>query len=251
MHLHLHLCGPARIIGHSGRTVLLDRRDAALLAYLALEGPTPRGRVLELLWADAESEAARNGLRQRLFKLKTRCGIDLVLSGELLHLDSAIAVDVRAESSASAEWPAMEAAPLLDTHEYADCPQFDLWLRGFRERRAARLRSELAERAQGAEREGRLAEALVLAERLVLFNPGEEHAHRRLMRLHYLRGDRGAALAAFDRCERLLKDELSARPGQETLALLEMIESSGVLAEPVPRLPIPVAVMRPPRLIGR
>ena len=42
-----------------------------------------------------------------------------------------------------------------------------------------------------------------------------EHAHRRVMRLHYLRGDRAAALAAFERCSSLLKRELKAQPGRE------------------------------------
>ena len=40
------------------------------------------------------------------------------------------------------------------------------------------------------------------------------------MRLHYLNGDRAAALLAFDGCERMLKDEVGARPSAETLALL-------------------------------
>lgn len=50
--------------------------------------------------------------------------------------------------------------------------------------------------------------------------------YRRLMRLHYLRADRAAAIAAFDRCERVLNDELSTNPGNETLASLRQIEKA-------------------------
>lgn len=44
------------------------------------------------------------------------------------------------------------------------------------------------------------------------------------MRLHYLAGDRAAALLAFDACERMLKHEIGARPSPQTLALLAMLE---------------------------
>lgn len=40
------------------------------------------------------------------------------------------------------------------------------------------------------------------------------------MRLHYLRGDTASAVAAFEVCERALKDELELRPSTETLQLL-------------------------------
>ena len=44
------------------------------------------------------------------------------------------------------------------------------------------------------------------------------------MRLHYLRGDRAAAIAAFERFEQRLKDELGTRPSAETIELLATIE---------------------------
>jgi len=34
-----------------------------LLAWLALEGPTPRGRLAQLLWPQSAADAARNALR--------------------------------------------------------------------------------------------------------------------------------------------------------------------------------------------
>jgi hypothetical protein len=72
------------------------------------------------------------------------------------------------------------------------------------------------------------------------------------MRLHYLAGDRAAALLAFDRCEKLLKDEVGARPSPATLALLATLEGSGSAAAPPPPLAgVPPSVLRPPRLFGR
>ena len=75
------------------------------------------------------------------------------------------------------------------------------------------------------------------------------------MRLHYMRGDRAAALTAFERCTDVLNRELDAKPGKETRELARVIEDSGappiVTAAPAAHAMRPVTVLRPPRLIGR
>ena len=70
------------------------------------------------------------------------------------------------------------------------------------------------------------------------------------MRLHYLRGDRAAAIAAFERFEQRLKDELGTRPSAETIELLATIERGGA-SLPTRRAVAPASLLRPPRLIGR
>lgn len=37
-----------------------------MLAYLALEGPTPKARIAGMLWLDSPQATARNNLRQTL-----------------------------------------------------------------------------------------------------------------------------------------------------------------------------------------
>ena len=95
-----------------------------------------------------------------------------------------------------------------------------------------------------------MARGLVYAQRLVESDPLAEHGQRRLMRLHYLRGDRAAAIAVFERFEQRLKDELGARPSAETIELLATIERGGD-ALPARRATAPASLLRPPRLIGR
>jgi hypothetical protein len=107
----------------------------------------------------------------------------------------------------------------------------------------------LAAAAAHCETEGAVGRGLVYAQRLVESDPLAEHAQRRLMRLHYLRGDRAAAIAAFERFERRLKDELGTRPSAETIELLATIEQ-GAAALPSRRTTAPASLLRPPRLIG-
>ncbi len=52
-----------------------------------------------------------------------------------------------------------------------------------------------------------------------------ERTHRRLMRLHYLAGNRTAALRQYERCVAALCKELDVGPSERTVALYEQIRS--------------------------
>jgi len=231
---------PAAHLPAGGAVRPLAPLDAALLAWLALEGPTPRNRLVALLWPGSPHEQARNTLRQRLFQLKKQLGVALVEGQATLQLAAGVQHD------------------LLDSGELlADVPldlggEFATWLAQQREQRCMRARQTLADLADMAERARDWPDALAHAAELLALDPLAEAAHRRLMRLHYLAGDRGAALRAFDACEALLKHEVGARPSAETLALLATIENSSVAAPP-PSLAdtVPASVLRPPRMVGR
>jgi DNA-binding SARP family transcriptional activator len=240
--LDLECTSPGLLLA-TGQRIVLERRDAALLAYLAMEGEASRAKLLALLWPDADAAVLRNRLRQRLFALKRKLGADVVTGGDVLRLGAHIGIARAGDGEASGR--------LLGDEDYADCPEFAKWLGGMRQRQSAQQRERLAERAGLLEREGRLAEAIVAAEELLMLEPLQEHAHRRLMRLHYLRGDRAAALLAFDRCEQVLKDEVGAVPSGETLALLSTIEQGLATTQAPVRRAVPASVMRPPRMVGR
>lgn len=239
----LHLCGQGRVVAVDGPCVVLERRDAAMLALLAIEGPTARPRITALLWPDEPTQDVRGRLRQRIYALKRKLGVETISGTSTLSISPALA------------WPGFGGEPLdaalLGDDDYADLPEFAEWLRAARQRLQALRRERLAGEASALELEGRLAEAIACAERLLELEPLQEHAHRRLMRLHYLRGDRAASLLAFDRCERALKDDVGATPSVETLDLLAQIERSQALAAPTPRRVVPASVLRPPRLVGR
>jgi DNA-binding SARP family transcriptional activator len=51
-----------------------------------------------------------------------------------------------------------------------------------------------------------------------------ERTHRRLMRLHYLAGDRTAALRQYEYCVRALHEELGVEPARRTVALHQQIQ---------------------------
>jgi DNA-binding SARP family transcriptional activator/tetratricopeptide (TPR) repeat protein len=237
--MHLYLACTPRVTHSDGQVQPLAALDAALLAWLAIEGPTPRARLAALLWPDKDADVARNSLRQRLFKLRKSVGAGLVrddvtmvaLANGVQH-DLADADDVLAE------------LVLQVPGDFSD------WLAQQRRRRRDRVRAALVELSDGAEHARAWETALSHAQELLALDPLSEDAHRRVMRLHYLRGDRAAALLAFDRCEQLMKDEIGAQPSAETLALLATVSAPAIAMTPA-HASVPASVLRPPLMVGR
>lgn len=221
----------------------LAPQDAALFALLALDGPLPRDRVAAWLWPHSPRAQANSSLRQRLFRLRQSCGHPLLRAGLTLELLPAVDVDIRAN-------PPPGRGELLGGFDYGEYEALDAWVAAARETLSRRRLDALAALASRLEARGALAQALTVAERIVTAEPAREHAWRRLMRLHYLRGDRAAAVQAFERFEREVCREHGLRPTAETLALLDMVERAEIAA-PALRGPLPAALLRPPQLVGR
>ncbi|HEY2559214.1 MAG TPA: AAA family ATPase [Caldimonas sp.] len=221
----------------SGKTAALEAAEALLLAYLCIEGATSRARLAALLWPDVDEARARGNLRQRLLRLRQSIGTEVVTGRSQLALAANVGHGLASDGELLAAIALDDAGALAD------------WLEAARgQRRQARLEA-LAGEASQLESTQRVAEALVVARRLVAAEPASEHAHRRVMRLHYLRGDRAAALAAFADCAAALERELGVAPSGETLELKQQIERATALV--LRGAQTPLWLLRPPRLVGR
>ena len=184
------------------RQLALTRKDAGLLGFIALNPGVPSTRAASLLWPEAGERGALNNLRQRIHRLRRASGARLVEVGSV----AALADDLRALGPPSVA--ALEAdltawdADLLGAHQFDDTEEFAAWLGAERRAWAQRRIEVLAQLAAQAEAGQQLARAILCAQQIASHAPLSEHAHRRLMRLHYLRGDTASAVAAFEACER-------------------------------------------------
>jgi len=243
----LQLIGTPALLLPSQPALPLERKDAALMAVLALDGPTARDALAAMLWTDVPLKTANTSLRQRVFRLRKRSGHDLFETGDQIALLPGVAIGAGLNHEQAADLPTGE---LLGGFSYADCGPLADWVRRQRERWRARRRDLWAQAAARHEAHGELARAIEITQQLVVEEPLSDHAQRRLMRLHYLRGDRAAAVQVFEVFERALKEELGSRPDPETVELLRTIEH----AQPVAisrRAVVPVSLRRPPRMVGR
>lgn len=234
------------------RPMALERKTAALLALLAIDGARPRAALAALLWPDATPAQARNSLRQRLFRLQRAAGAEIVAGHDELRLADGIALDLHDLDARLAHDPGAASGELLQGLDYDDTAALAEWVDAAREQWRRRRSDCLAELASRHESQQQVVRALQYAQRLLADEPLLEHAHRRLMRLHYLRGDRAAALAAYERCQAVLRAELGTAPDPETRALAATIGAAATAPGPIARaVPPPVSVLRPPQLIGR
>ncbi len=254
--VQLGLHHSARWRAGGGPAHALERKHAALLAWLWLEGPTPRSRLAGLLWPEVSEDRARGNLRQRLLKLRQEAGDVVADDAGVLSLTAAVQVDP----------PDPPGALLLQALDFDDCEAFARWLDGKREaERERRKREWLAEVRQAlSNSEGqRLDDALYAADQLLQTDRESEEAYRVLMEVYYLRGDQAAALSAWDRCRDMLRQLYGVKPSTATQQLGDTIlaaaqadqttqdEQAGWAPTPPVSPALPATVLRPPRLVGR
>ncbi|GHG99297.1 AAA family ATPase [Comamonas sp. JC664] len=257
--------GYARLQGPRGQGVKLERRAAALLAYLGVEGPSAKGAVAGLLWPDSPPATVRNNMRQLLRRLRLLCdGVELVEADhQQLALSPGLTMDVVSLRRAVGDTlpPGVLASLaqgastcLLSGVNFDDCDELARWLDGARNAVEGWVRQAREEEVQRRMDAQDWRAALTLAEAWAQQEPESEQAGRHLIQLHYLLGDRGAALAAFERLRATLAHDLGVTPMPETFALVHSIERSAPRTPPAHRpapKALPLSVLRPPVLAGR
>ena len=207
----LFLLGAPRV-RIDGKTVSLPTQKAeALLAFLAVhETRHSRERLATLLWGNVSDKRARSSLRNALYILRDYIGEDIFLLErnyaaikpntfwvDFRHLEQTVSApyaDVEGLKEALALW----RAPFLDGVSFSDLPSFDEWLSRERERSHLFYCAGWLRISKLLVMEGKYPQALEAARHLVSLDPFSEPAHRHLMRLHLISGDRVAALKIFD-----------------------------------------------------
>ena len=193
--LRLRLHGAAQVQPDQGQAIALRGRAAALVALVALEPGIRRERAAAMLWPDAPN--ARHNLRQQLLRFRQWLGVPLV-EGEF---------DLRLADAVSLEAAAPGAELLAGESAAAD--EFGVWLHTRRRELRLAQREPLQQSLAMAESAGDLALALQHAQALVTLDPQEETSHAALMRVHFLRGEGAAGLAAYQ----VLLRQLAATAG--------------------------------------
>lgn len=253
----LHLFGTPRLVAPGNPEVLLSAREAALLAWLHLEGPSPRSRVAGLLWPGGGEVQARANLRQTLARLKRSAGELLAENGGVLQL----APDVAVAPAVAEPGPGPAVQQLLGPLEFDDAPEFAEWLQARREAAVRHQRREQLARARRCVEAADLDGALALAEAVLTGDSAVEDAHRLRMEVFYLRGDRAAAITAWDDCRDALRCAYGIAPSAATNELGRLVLAAEAADQQhaaqaqqragVAAAVLPAALRRPPQTVGR
>ena len=235
----LQLHGPPHLRLDDGRVLVLSPREAALLAWLHLEGRTPRAVLAARLWPGGDDAKARANLRQTLVRLRRGAGALLHEDGQGLALADGVVVQDAA------------GARLLGPLEFDDAPELAAWLAQHRDATQRHRLRELLAAARAHLAQGALDAALAAADTLLATDAAVEEAHRVRMEVFYLRGDRAAAIAAWDACRDAVRSAFGVMPSAATDALGRLLLAGDAPAAPAARAALPAALRRPPQLVGR
>ena len=215
------------------------RQGRLLFAYLVAEQgrPVPRDELAEALWEEARPatwDKALPLLASKLRSLLTNQGIDgaNVLTSAFgcyrLDLPEGSWVDVIVAANAAQEAEEALAAGDLEKAKTAAALAESLLLQPFlpgeegawveeKRRELADVRGRaLTALADSCLRSGDAQDAVKWAEQTIALAPFRETGYRRLMDAHAADGNRAEALRVYERCRRLLADELGAYPSPET-----------------------------------
>jgi DNA-binding SARP family transcriptional activator len=207
-----------------------------LIALLALrDGPIGRVPVAETLWPNCSAERSLASLRTTLWRVSQADGRVIVATPAVLGLAVGIEVDVRNVAAAAHRLNRCRGPGTIDPDAVclADLvgellpDWYDDWLQEEREGlRQSRLHA-LERLARVLSAAGRHADGIQAALAAIRLEPLRETAHRTLMELHLAEGNWSEACRQYQRCRRLLQDELGVEPSDSTRLLLG----------PPPRLP--------------
>lgn len=224
-----------------------------LFCYLLLhrDRPHPRETLASLLW-DANSTAqAKKYLRQTLWQLQNILPVAaepediplLLIEPDWIRVnpEAELWLDVAEFEKAYKHahgfhgWQlnaetvhALERAEALYSDDlllgwYQDWTLFE------RERFQNMFLSILDKLMAYCEAHGKYETGILYGMRIMAIDPARERTHQNLMRLHYLSGDRTAALRQYKRCEYALMEELGVAPARHTQELYETFKADDAL----------------------
>ncbi len=227
-------CDDVQVMG------LEQRKAQELLCYLLItrDHPHPRESLATLLWPESDLSSARRNLRQVIWHLQSfldaiendvACRL-LLLEGDWirLHPQANVWLDVAEFECAFNNTRGMRGWELDEDRIHALQNAMELY-RGdlmegwysdwclFERERMRNMYSLMLDKLMGFCEANHEYDAGVAYGNMILrHDRAHERTHRRLMRLHYLYGDRTMALRQYNQLKKSLHEELGVAPCKRT-----------------------------------
>lgn len=227
-----------------------------VLAYLLLRKVAqPREGLASVIWGECHTTQARKNLRQTLWQIQQNFDSQLGSNtGRIIHVDGewigipsdadlwldVSVFDQSFESVRGLPGAQMNEQQAESLQKAIELYQGDLlrncyqdWCLVERERLQNHRLVMLNKLMEYHEHRGNFEMGIVYGNQILTCDCAREHTHRQLMRLHFLAGDRSAALRQYQKCVSTLKEEFGVGPSARTLSLYNRICSDQPLKSSV------------------
>jgi DNA-binding SARP family transcriptional activator len=224
------------------------RKVQELFCYLLLhrDHSLPRETLAGILWSDSTTTQSKKNLRQALWQLQSalrppnasvNCRM-LLVEPDRIQLDARdelFWLDVVGLEQAfnlvqkipGQELDAQKAQVVQNAVQLYQGPLLEGWYQDwciYERERLQGMYLALLDKLMGyCDAQHDYETGILYGMRTMRYDRACERTHRRLMRLHYLNGDRAAALRQYAQCVVSLNEELNASPSKDTVRLYEQI----------------------------
>lgn len=241
MPLILKCLGTFEVLDEAGRHLSFPTaKTRALFAFMALQAGKAHQReaLAGMFWGDAPEVRARANLRQTLTRVRQAlpasdgCCVQTFNGSVRLVGDT-----IRSDASEFELWT--EDGTIQSLEHAASLYQgdllhgvrveeegFDEWLNHERQRYREQAIACFDRLLQHYQATGASTRGIEIANKLLLLDPYRESVHRILMAFYADQERKGAALEQYERCRKLLLDELGLEPEAQTTELYDAIRES-------------------------
>ncbi len=243
----ISLFGKLRIISSEQVALHLEpRRAEELLCYLLLyrDRLHEREKIATLFWPDAPPGYAKRYFRQTLWQLQSVLNHRTTPAAHLLYATyEQVGINQQADYWLDVAQFERAFAAVEDMPGKAFCPeqadqvraavqlyQGDLlegwyqdWCIYERERFQSMYMALLDKLLNYSEAHGEYEAGVTYGAQILRQDRAREQTHRQLMRLHYLAGNRSAAIHQYENCVVALREELDVVPAKSTVTLYKAI----------------------------
>jgi DNA-binding SARP family transcriptional activator len=232
-------------------------KPAYMLLYLACQDDwVSRETLAELLSPEADDAAARRNLRLQLTRAKKYpWSVGLIVQDKRVRWPVASDLADYKRALGRGDWARALSCyrrPLLDNLPSIGLIGFDSWLEETRSALHASWREAARQAALKQHTQHHYAEAARLLEALWRDDPLDERVLQDYLTSRYLAGQQREALLAYEQFAAQLKQALQLTPSTKTRELIATIQRAEPIAmRPLNTAAVPIAVLRPPQLIGR
>jgi DNA-binding SARP family transcriptional activator/Tol biopolymer transport system component len=242
--LEIHLLGPFKTIvdGEVVADVCWQRRKPKLLVKLLALQPQHRlhrEQIMDLLWPEQDFESAANSLNKIIYLARRALEPELTsgsgsrfivtksqqvgLQTDLLRVDADEFTELGQDALRTTDPKNYEAALSLYQDDLLPEDLYQDWTTIRREQLRTLHRKLVLKLARLNGTEGVYGQTIERLKELVTRDALDEEAHRELMRLYALTGNKFQSLEQYKRCREALRKHLDVDPDPETIELGKQI----------------------------